>query len=700
MNTLLASAVDRHAAQAQPPHHAQEQVGEKLRSPAWLARFRSRVKDDMDMVLRISAAHVGSRNAVNALRLLLEANGYVVEEVADSSDFSEDLRVSFSEGRYIVSIQVKSGRSFSSRHGYRIPIGGHSGSWGESNLPVACVVYDPDKHAFYWANASKQLRHAKLTMREIRSIMISSDSLLDETSLAAFVAEMRGYVDGSRGIANAIEELMGIAIGPRDYVAYAPNEFGEQMAFVQPLGADRALLVHEDLAPHPIEITTEDLVLPGSLRHRELAVDELLCETPLLKDYVLSTDEALWIASCFANSEWHRGEFAARTSVAESEPDATEHHDRGSLAGEGEDQAGKGEEGGDDEASEDEILRRISRRISGSLTYEQRFPGFHRDPVPALEQFVLRRQDELLEDIYRLGFGRKRETWPIVEQAQRNFQMLAPMMQGYIAVGVEMNNFAIGKWRRRGRPKAIIDALAQIHARSLLIADEVFTLLQSGYPAGAQALCRTLYELAIVAKFIAGGPAVLAKRYLVSHIVELHRRQEDERTNRIDELDPEVLAVWAELDRRYARVIATYGDEMRFENGWAWPAFAIRRNGQPRKPGKIAFAEIEAQVDEVERKWRYHSASHFVHAVHLGTVKSLVVDTPGHLVLGPRPIGFAEPATDCLWDMHEVTEAFLRAVHRSSGDHEVLYWLEVQTLTATVMHSLVNDRAFGHPGFE
>lgn len=636
---------------------------------------------------------------MNSLRLLLEEHGHIVEEVPGASDFGEDLRVTLGNGRertgYIVSIQVKSGRSLRSAHGYRVPVGHHGSNWVESNLPVACVVHDPERRSFFWANASKQLRHAKLTMQEIRSIAVSNESPLNEASLPIFVAEMRGYIDGSRDIHNAIEELAGIAIGPRDYVAYAPNIFGERMAFIQPFGADHALLIHEDLEPYPIEITMESLALPGSQRHEELIPHELLENVPLLNDsIILNMEEATWIVSCFANSQWHRGE----PVHGESGPGSETHRDYPAQSDE--EPTGDGKDRVDSEASENEILRRIGRRITGSLAYEQRFPGFRDDPVPALEQFVVRRHEGLLEDIFQLGFARNSATRPIIETVQRNFQELAPILQGYIAVGVQVNNFAIGKWRRRGRPKVIVEALAQIHARSLLVADEVFTLLFSGYPAGAQALSRTLYELGIVAKFIAAGPAALAQRYLLSHIVEMHRRQDEERADRIDELDPEVRALWSELDRRHARVIATHGEEMGFVNGWAWPAFANQEGGRPRKRKAITFAEIEERVNETERKWRYRSASHYVHAVHLGTVKSLATDTPGHLVLGPRPVGFAEPATDCLWDVHEVAETFLRAVYRSSGDPEVLYWLEVQTLAVTAMHGLVNERAFGHSGFE
>ena len=263
------------------------------------------------MAPRITNSRVASRNAVNLLRTLFEANGHIVEEVPGGSDFGEDLRVTFGKdgerSSYVISIQVKSGRSLRRARWYSVPVGSHGRNWAESNVPVACVVHDPDWQCFFWANASKQLRHAHLTMKTVRSVRIPRTSLLDESGLAWFVGEMRGYIDGSREVPAAVEELCGIAIGAQDYVAYAPNIFGERMVFVQRFGASHALLIHDDLDREPIEFTIDDLYFPGSEWHRNQSQHPLIQEVPVLGgEVILDMEEAAWIASCLLNSQWHR----------------------------------------------------------------------------------------------------------------------------------------------------------------------------------------------------------------------------------------------------------------------------------------------------------------------------------------------------------------------------------------------------------
>ncbi|RKT86913.1 protein of unknown function [Saccharopolyspora antimicrobica] len=257
----------------------------------------------------IPDSHLTSRQAVNRVRLLLEDAGHIVEEVSGTSDFGEDLRVTFGAKNkrtpYTVAIQVKGGRSHRRKYGYCVRVGKHGDNWAETNIPVACVVHDPDVDGLFWTNASRELHHAKLTMTGLSSLRIPGDARLDEETLPEFVGEMRGYIDGSRGIDRAVEELCGVRVGPRDYVAYAPNIHGEQMVFIQRWEAERSLLLHVDLDWQPIEITREDLLLPGTDEHRRRMPHETLRNTPLIGDIILDVNEAIWIMSCFMNSEWH-----------------------------------------------------------------------------------------------------------------------------------------------------------------------------------------------------------------------------------------------------------------------------------------------------------------------------------------------------------------------------------------------------------
>ncbi|MBI3916080.1 MAG: hypothetical protein HY322_03625 [Betaproteobacteria bacterium] len=80
----------------------------------------------------------------------------------------------------------------------------------------------------------------------------------------------------------------------------------------------------------------------------------------------------------------------------------------------------------------------------------------------------------------------------------------------FLAVAVDAGS-AANSYRRsekRGKPGALVEAIARVHARAVL------TLLASGYADGAHARWRTLHELAVVAALLSGHNDDLAERYL------------------------------------------------------------------------------------------------------------------------------------------------------------------------------------------
>lgn len=130
------------------------------------------------------------RAGVNETRLLLENHGHVVDEVSGGSDFGEDLLVWPVAGNartgVSIAIQVKSGTSFRRAGGYRVSVGSHAREWREANVPVACVVFDPEMRLLYWANATGQLR----ADTGAKSIYISDSSVLGNGSVHSMLDEM------------------------------------------------------------------------------------------------------------------------------------------------------------------------------------------------------------------------------------------------------------------------------------------------------------------------------------------------------------------------------------------------------------------------------------------------------------------------------------------------------------------------------
>ena len=259
------------------------------------------------------------RAAVNAVRALFEQYDHIVQEIDGQNDFGEDLFLTFSEdGRTtgdVVKIQVKGGASWRRANGYSIPVEQHGEVWSDGNLPVLCIVYDPETCGLYWANATKRLRSARYAGESLSRIGISSSAKLDESTLDAFVAEVRRYVGRYRGgqaVRTHLGEMAGVDFDPSDQVLHFVNEYGEDLIFWQVKGEDHATLLHSDLDWEPRLITPDSLRFAGGLTERLGTETEMpeglrsLADVPTVGDVILNLPEAMWLAACFSATRWAR----------------------------------------------------------------------------------------------------------------------------------------------------------------------------------------------------------------------------------------------------------------------------------------------------------------------------------------------------------------------------------------------------------
>ncbi|MER5440458.1 DUF4365 domain-containing protein [Streptomyces sp. NPDC002790] len=153
---------------------------------------------------KVPANRAVERIAVNETRALLERHGHIVQEVDGGSDYGEDLYVSFVDGGRrtgdLIAVQIKGGTSFRRATGYGVSTRKHADDWRRSNVPVLCVVYDPEMKALYWGNATRQLREAKADGVALKSIAIGEQDVLNDKTVHEFVRDTRRYLEisGSR----------------------------------------------------------------------------------------------------------------------------------------------------------------------------------------------------------------------------------------------------------------------------------------------------------------------------------------------------------------------------------------------------------------------------------------------------------------------------------------------------------------------
>ncbi|SKK68308.1 Uncharacterised protein [Mycobacteroides abscessus subsp. bolletii] len=342
---------------------------------------------------------------------------------------------------------------------------------------------------------------------------------------------------------------------------------------------------------------------------------------------------------------------------------------------------------------ESEILARVTRRIRGAMAHPPKSRITRPYFVTRTEDFWERHLADLVNDSLAMGIARYQGINPIGELIYQAFQSFAPLLQGYIGLGAHVNNLALTRWRPANRLQvaAKIDALVQLHARSLVLLDEVFALIYGGFPSGAEAISRTLYEVAVTAKFLHKFKAQLSERYLASHIVELWRSKSEFIPRRGAAQSKNWRDLEAELDAKYAAVIREHGESINAPYGWASPRFTGKGENPSRHRRRITFNDIQEAVGEARQKGRYRQNSHHVHAVHLGTIKTLVRHEPETLVLGPRPYGFATTAFNAIRDVQSVTEALLRSCGRLADDGSVHYWLEALDQLSYILRHLADQ---------
>ncbi|MCO6009733.1 DUF4365 domain-containing protein [Actinoallomurus purpureus] len=254
---------------------------------------------------KVSESRRRSRAAVNTLHALLEQHDHIVQEIDGQNDFGEDLHVTFTEdGRVtgdMIKIQVKGGSSWRRRGGYGIPVGHHADTWADGNVPVFCVVHDPETSALYWANATQQLLSARRERRVQTTIEVNTADRLDDASLADFVSQARRYANryrGNQALRTRLGEMAGIDFDASDIVMHFINHWDEDLIFWQRRGEGYATLLHSDLDWEPQCIWPEALRFNASLGP--------LGTAPRIANVILNEAEALWLAACFEATDWAR----------------------------------------------------------------------------------------------------------------------------------------------------------------------------------------------------------------------------------------------------------------------------------------------------------------------------------------------------------------------------------------------------------
>ena len=183
----------------------------------------------------------------------------------------------------------------------------------------------------------------------------------------------------------------------------------------------------------------------------------------------------------------------------------------------------------------------------------------------------------------------------------------------------------------------VFEAIIMNHAKSCLIAREVYCLLTNGFSDGANARWRTLHELAVISNFISEHGQECAKKYLEHQYVELYyemktARKYESKNNRQGPSDK----LYKKCEDIYNDLVSKYGKGFK-KKGYGWAANYLA--GQDAN-----FANIESSVKLDHWRPYYGDASQYLHGGAAGTPKLALEECSTNILLvGQSNSGMVEP---------------------------------------------------------
>lgn len=232
-------------------------------------------------------------------------------------------------------------------------------------------------------------------------------------------------------------------------------------------------------------------------------------------------------------------------------------------------------------------------------------------------------------------------------------------------------------YNERVRPQAVIDqhhkfgAIVGLHARSLRIANEIYSLLIEGFPDGALSRWRSLHELAVTATFLSKQDADISKRFIAHRAVASWKalKQHDEYSPRSN-MTPVGEDALAQSKALRDQLVDEFGPEFGEDMGWAYPAINKKR--------RINLFDLEKAAGLDHWRPRYRWASDDIHATHKPPLASLGASESLNdvLVVGRSNSAFTDPAHMAVISLNLSNHA-LPSDYRTDDEEMLLIMLRI-----------------------
>lgn len=197
------------------------------------------------------------------------------------------------------------------------------------------------------------------------------------------------------------------------------------------------------------------------------------------------------------------------------------------------------------------------------------------------------------------------------------------------------------------------DVLTRLHARACQIANEILTLLTSGYADGAHARWRSIHEIAVVGFFVSKFGEDVAERYLLHNNVESYKAAlQYQRHHAQLGYEPISDQEMDNIQSSYQWLIDRFGSS--YANSYGWASQALGK-------AKPTFSDIEDASGLSHWRPHYKFASDNVHANPKGMFSKLGLysDQKNLLLAGASDTGFTDPAHSTAISLLQITTSLL-----------------------------------------
>ena len=232
---------------------------------------------------------------------------------------------------------------------------------------------------------------------------------------------------------------------------------------------------------------------------------------------------------------------------------------------------------------------------------------------------------------------------------KKPLDLLECVIQGSQEIGIEM----YGKLVKNNVLTTKNFAILRIHARALLISNEILSLLRTGYADGANARWRSLHELAVIVLFLSKNNDDVSKRYLDHSIMKSYKdaKEYQECCKKLDY--PRISRKQMNTMKKECEYILNqYGDEFKYGQGYEWIPTSILSDRN--------FRTLEKHVKLDKMRSFYSQAANSLHGGAKGFFSlGLMTGREKRWLIGASNWGLADPLQNTAISLVHITNCLI-----------------------------------------